>query len=43
MANTTSAQSIERQWGRLSENGSNVVIISILAVNETRILISEIN
>jgi len=21
MANTTSAQSIERQWGRLSENG----------------------
>ncbi len=29
MANTTSAQSIERQWESLVKTGSNVVIISI--------------
>ncbi len=29
MANTTSAQSIERQWEGLVKTGSNVVIISI--------------
>ncbi len=43
MANTTSARALSANGEGLVKTGSNVVITAFLAVNETRILISEIN